>query len=288
MQDKNEKKRLKKLKERNAQIIEHSGNFSPIELINSGKATRYSTKKDFNRLLRFLIKFAIACAVILSVIFAFFRISDITVTNEEDFSAEEIISASGIKVGQNLVFLNSEKAEAEISEAINYASEVKVSKIIPSKVKISLSKAQGAYYTKVGRSYYVLDENCRVISKTSAIEDIELMGCIRLQSGKIKKCMLGSKLQYSDIDMQGVFDELIALLDKHELKPFCKDIILDSKFDIMFTYKERYTVRLGDLKDLDIKFQFLMKIIETLSDTDSGIINVSDSDLHEGIVTLYS
>ena len=289
MSDNREKRRLEELRVRNAEITEHSGNLSPAELVRSGKAIRYSSKREFRRLIRGIIFLLFICLACFVVLLAVLNIKSVTVTNEEDFSSEDVIMASGISVGDNLMFINSDHITSAIEQRINYAAAVNVKKkmLYPS-VEISLSKAQGVYYTKLGRSYYVLDKDCRVIAKTNDIEDAELMGCIRLQSSKIDRCVLGLPLSYRDPDMQSTFDELVALLEKHDLIGFCKDIILDSKFDITFSYKERFTVRLGDLNDLEIKFQFLMEIIDTLSETDSGIINVSDRNLHEGIVTLYN
>ena len=210
-----------------------------------------------------------------------------TVTNETDFSAPDVIKASGIRNGENLILLNKSEVSSRIAENIPYASDISVAKIFPSSVKISMKKGTPKYYTKIGKEYYAIDENYTVIAKTAKIEDVEMAGCIRLQSGKISRCVMGKKLLFRDADMQGVLEELIMNLEKYGYTGFYGDIIIDSKFDIMFTWNGRFTVRLGDLKDMDVKFQFLEKIKESLSDKDSGIINVSDSDLHEAIVTLH-
>ena len=41
-----EAKRLENLRKRNREIYEHSGNFEPLEMIKSGKAKRYSSKRE--------------------------------------------------------------------------------------------------------------------------------------------------------------------------------------------------------------------------------------------------
>jgi len=282
-----DEKRLEKLRARNKELREHSGNYSPMEMISGGMATKYSSKREFWDYVFLFLKIAIVVAVVIVLAAVFFRIDSVTVTNETDFSAEEVISASGVKPGQNLILLDKDKVSQQISKKIPYASNIVISKTYPSKVKISLEKGKGTYYTQIGREYYVMDESCKVIAKTEKIEDIEIMGCVRIQSGKISRCMMGQKLLYRDIDMQDVFDELTMYLTEYGYMGFCGDIILDSKFDIMFTYNDRFTVRLGDLKDLEIKFQFLEKILQDMQPTDSGVINISDTDLHEGIVTLH-
>lgn len=283
-----EDKRLKDLQARNREIYEHSGNFSPIEIIKSGKAQKYSSKREIKGYILLGVAALAVITLIIVFILMFFKVKNITVMNEEDFSSEAVIAASGIRYGNNTVFLDKSKAVSSIASAIPYAENIKIRKILPSGIKIYLEKGEGSYYTAIGEDYYILSKDSRVIEKTRDIESIELSGCIRLQSSKISNCIMGKKIEYRDIDMQKIFDELVYLLEKYNIYGFCNDIILDSKFDIKFLFKERYTVCLGDLYDLEIKFQFFDKIVETLSENASGVINVSDPNLHEAIVTLYN
>jgi cell division protein FtsQ len=282
-----EAKRLENLRKRNREIYEHSGNFEPLEMIKSGKAKRYSSKREIATV---IIAFIIVTAVISGIFgltFVFFRVNNINVLNVTDFYADQVISASGIEKGENLLLLDKEKIKKNIASKIDYASDIQIKKIFPSTVNIDMKTGQAKYYVKAGNVYYVLNKDCVVIAQTKRIEDVELAGCILLQSGEMARCVLGEKLTYRDADLQGVFDELNEMFDKYGHTGFVTAIYLDSKFDIRFTYKGRYTVKLGDLFDLDIKFQFLEKIAETLSETDGGIIDISDDDIHEAIVTLY-
>lgn len=283
----NESKRLADLRKRNREIYEHSGNFEPLEIIKSGKAKRYSSKKEIAAVIIAAILVITLGAALFGLSFLVFGIKYINVENVTDFYADEVIAASGIQNGQNLLLLDKNKISENIASRINYASEIEIKKVFPSGVTIKMKTGQGKYYIKAGSFYYVLDKNCVVIAKTQRIEDVELAGCVLLQSGEIARCVLGEKLTYRDADLQGVFDELTAMFEKYGHSGFVTAIYLDSKFDIRFAYKGRYTVKLGDLFDLEIKFQFLEKIVEKLSDTDSGIIDISDDDIHEAIVTLY-
>jgi len=283
----NESKKLADLRKRNREIYEHSGNFEPLEIIKSGKAKRYSSKREIATVIIAAILVAAVAAGLFGLSFVIFRIKHINVENVTDFYADEVISASGIGKGDNLLFLDKSKIAENIASRIDYASDIEVKKVFPSTVTLNMKTGEGKYYIKAGSFYYVLDKDCVVIAKTKNIEDVELAGCILLQSGEIARCVIGEKLTYRDADLEGVFKELEKMFDKYGHSGFVSAVYLDSKFDIRFVYKGRYTVKLGDLFDLDIKFQFLEKIVETLSDTDSGIIDISDDDIHEAIVTLY-
>lgn len=279
--------RLEKSRARSRDIYEHGGSFTPMEMIKSGKAKRYSSKRELWTVIAAVLFAVMLLAAGLLLTGLFFRVDAVVVTNETDFYADEVRAASKIRMGENLLFLDKNKVAANIAAAVPYVSNVNVKKSFPSKVIISLSRGTGRYYVAAGQSYYVLDDACNVLARTDKIDEIELAGYIRIRSGKIARCIVGKPLSYLDIDLQGVFGELTSLLDEYGYLGFCSEIGLDSKFDLRFVYKDRFTVKLGDLYDLKIKFQFLEKIMDTLSENDSGIIDVSDTNLHEAVVTLY-
>lgn len=284
--EENEQKRLEELRARNREITCHSGAFSPTELIERENVRRYSVSRIYGKLFLFL-GMVLLTAVMLAVLAGvFLRVDNITVTDETDFSAEEIRKASGISIGQNLFLLDKNAAARRIARNVPYADHIVVSKRYPNGVRISLSRGEGMYYVQKGRDYYVLSEEKNVLARTDDIESIELAGYVRLDSSKISRCVAGEKLTFSDGDMEGMFDELCSLLKDHGLFGFCSSITFNSKFDVRFLYRGRITVKLGDLYDLDIKLRFAEKIMEKLGENDSGEIDVSDRDLHEGVLTL--
>lgn len=282
-----ERRRLEQLRARNREITEHSGNFSPLEMIQQGKATRYSATRVFRKYLLAAVMLVLTLAVLAAVVFVFLRVDTVSVSDEADFSAEEVRAASGIRSGQNLLLLDTNAVEKRIAATIPYAVNVKVTKRYPSKVKISLSKGQGCYYTRKGADYYVITEKGQVIARTTDVESLELGGLVRLESSKIARCVVGEPIAYSDQDMAGMFEELTECLKAYGWFGFCDSIAFNSKFDIRFSYQDRILVKLGDLYDFQIKFQFVEKILETLQENDSGEIDVSDRNLHEGVLTLY-
>ncbi len=279
--------RLEALRGRNREILRHSGNFSPDEMIKSGQAKKYSTKREMVIVLLAIVAGVAVFALFFLVLRFGFRIKTIEVTNKTDFFADEVISASGVRPGASFFFTSTDAVASNISARIPYAGNVSVKKTFPSKMTISLDKITGRYYVSAGDEYYVLDGDMRVIARTHNIEDIELMGCIRLQSRKISECVLGRKLAFYDRDLEGVLGELIGLLEDEAILGFCSSIIIDTKFDIRFESFGRYTVLLGDLRDLELKISLLREVMNDLPQNAGGEIDVSDKNLRKAIVTLY-
>ena len=255
MEDK-EQKRLEELRARNREIIRHSGEFLPIDKAEKENIRRYSVSRVYGRIFLAFGMILLSALVICALCGIFLRVKTVTVSDETDFSAEEIRKASGIVTGQNLLLLNKNETAKRIARNIPYADDVTVTKRYPSGVVISLRRGTGCYYVQKGSEYYVVSENKNVLARTNDIEALELSGCVRLDSSKISRCIAGEKLTFSDGDMEKMFDELISLLKDHGLFGFCTSVTFNSKFDVRFCYQDRMIVKLGDLYDLDIKLRF--------------------------------
>lgn len=279
--------RLEKLRSRKREILEHSGNFSPTKMIESGQAKKYSSKREMRITIIVCVAAVLLFAAFFLVIRYAFRITTIEVANKTDFFADEVKTASGLRSGASFFFTDTDTVEKNIRSRIQYVGKVDVKKNFPSKVTISLEKAIGKYYVSAGGEYYVLDENMRVVAHTENIEEIELMGCIRLQSKEIAECLLGKEISFYDSDTERILDELIGILNDEAMLGFCSAIIIDTKFDIRFECFGRYTVLLGDLRDLDLKISLLREVMNDLPDNAGGEIDVSDKNLRKAIVTLY-
>ncbi len=279
--------RLEKLRDRNREIIRHSGNFSPTEMIESGQAKKYSSKRELVIAVRAVILGILVFVLFMVVLRYGFRIKTIEVTNKTDFFADEVISASGVVPGASFFYTSTDTAESNIRARIPYVGNVTVKKIFPSKMMISLEKILGKYYVSAGGEYYVLDKEMRVIARTAKIEDVELMGCIRLKSKEIAECVLGKKITFYDRDTDRVLSELISLLEEEAMLGFCSSITIDSKFDIRFECYGRYDILLGDLRDLELKISLLREVMNDLPQDAGGEIDVSDKNLRKAIVTLY-
>lgn len=286
--DISDSERLKKSRERSREIYEHSGKFSPTEMIESGKAKKYSAKQEITKFM--LYGSFLVVSLVLTFVFVYFgwTIKTVEVTNKTDFFADEVISAVNIGGNSSFIFTKKETIENRIRENIPFVGSVKVKKQFPSKVIISIEKAQGKYYVCAGGEYFVLDEERRVIGNTDNVEEIELMGCILLQSKEISKCRLGHKITFYDKDIDGVLDELITLLTDRGMIGFCNSITIDSKFDIRFESYGRYTVLLGDLRDLELKMALLFEVLNDLPPDSGGKIDVSDKNLRKAVVTLFN
>ena len=106
-----EKEKLSELKKRNSEIYAHSGNFEPLDIIKSGKAKKYSSRRELLTVILAAVIVVTVAALLLGLSYIVCGVKNINVENVTDFYADEVIEASGIKKGDNLFVVSKTKVE---------------------------------------------------------------------------------------------------------------------------------------------------------------------------------
>lgn len=223
--------------------------------------------------IRLFIVFLIVILVLLGGVGLLFDINEILVEGAYEYTAEEIIEISGIKKGSNLFFFNASAAENRIIEAFPYVSFVTVSRQIPGTVRISVSEGIASAAVEFEGVLYLVDENCRVISK--AEDDDTYIKIIGLEVLGVKR---GSVVEVSKDDetrlrfTQTVLNRLGD--DGHSAYVTWLDV--SNIGNITFDYKERFTVKIGSGEKLEYKLSRLDGIVDQLESDVMGVIDISE------------
>ena len=101
----------------------------------------------------------------------FFNINKISVTGDSAYSSEEIIIASEIETGDNLIFLSKSRVNKLITEKLPYVGSIKLRRRLPAHLEIQVIKtdavygvAQNGYYTLLDRDGKVLETGVEYVS----------------------------------------------------------------------------------------------------------------------------
>lgn len=93
-------------------------------------------------------KLLVMAAVVAAVVFGvaiFFKVNTVEVQGNSIYSAEEILSASGIQKGDNLFTLNKEAAAGSIKAGLPYVETVSVIRFLPDRVVIEVRESEAAF-----------------------------------------------------------------------------------------------------------------------------------------------
>ena len=108
----------------------------------------------------------------------FFRVSNVSVQSETQYDTEELISASGIRTGDNMAFLHPGRIAQQLEEMYPYLQDVKVHRQLPSTVTITFSERTPILSVANGDKYLLVDETGRVLAEKKKVKKntIEVLG----------------------------------------------------------------------------------------------------------------
>lgn len=264
----------------------------------TGAKDRFIARHGVNRAKRVIktVKYSLAALVLLIAASFFFRVNVIDVSGEVTmFNEGDVIRAAELSEGDLLFGRTSGSIKRTIKKNMPLCESVKVSKSLSGKVSIEVEFADVHFYTKIGDTYYALDKNLRVTDFDVSRSKYTSQGamCIRLPA--VREPILGEKLCFYDTveetDTEGELlyevrkesfysftTEFLSLLEESGYLPESQAASLEEKFDITLVYANKFLVKFGDARDLDVKFRLLFEILAdgSINYARSGVIDLSD------------
>ena len=101
---------------------------------------------------------AVACVV-------FFRVNSVEVTGNARYTAEEIIEASGIEIGDNLVGLSRSRVSAAICTKLPYVEYVNIRKVLPDGVVLRVSERVAAASVESAEGRWLISAQGKLLEK---------------------------------------------------------------------------------------------------------------------------
>lgn len=228
-----------------------SSQMSADERIVNRTNTRRRKNQRKKLIIRAVLGSAFLIAAIILVLIMFFNINKITVTGDIVYSEEEIVSASGVKIGDNLIFISGKKINQILSEKLPYIGEVKIKRHLPATLEIIVTKTTATYAVYTEGAYALLDCNGKVLEKglEFVAENITI-----LNLGNITSAELGKVITLQE---QQIFDKFL-LIDNACKQCGISGISsedLSDVYNIKLVYQGRITLKLGDINDKEIYSQ---------------------------------
>lgn len=224
----------------------------------------------------FLISFVVVItAVVMSVnllLKNFLGIRNITVNSTAPYSENEIIDASNIKIGDNIIFLNSNSVAKKIYDTFPYVNEISVIKRYPSSIEISVQGSFPSYCFKYGDEFICVSEKDKILEKS-----LEPFPEVLLIEGANISVSDDGKLIYENSgEDKKLFTEISESFRNHDLN-FVKSINISKKDNIEVNYDNRIKIVLGDISDLQYKLSTAREIISTkINASEKGSLNLKN------------
>ena len=248
------------------------------ESIERESAIKKNTAKHRKRRKRnlslyyFLMTLITVSVLVVLSLTVFFKITEIKIQGNEDYSEQEILTVSEIKKGTNLLMLNADDAEEKLLDKFLMIDAVEVKKHLPSKVEITITPAtsffqiaasDGSFLT-VSSRYKVLAVSSERDESLIFVEGITVDG--RVPGEKIGDAMGGK---------EAIVTTVVSAFQKHGVEGI-KEVKFLSSIDIRVNIDERLEVKLGSEAKIDYKIQLTSAVINGELEPDAtGVLDAS-------------
>ena len=217
-----------------------------------------------------LILIAAAAIVFLSL---FFRVSIIQVKNDTVYTDEEIMAASGIEKGVNLLFINNFYAVSSIYATMPYVESVSLKRAMPNRIILEVTGSEAAACVSFGDDYWLINASGKLLEK---IDARAARSFIRVEGMEPLQPVAGEIMTVSEENTgKDVF--LYELLGQFRLRNIVKKIdwvYLSDLNDPRFSYDGRYTVILSSTTDLSRRLSLIESAIAQLAEGDAGTLEL--------------
>lgn len=248
------------------------------ERIVSRKIARNRKNRRKKLILRAVLGTAFLLAAVILVLILFFNINTVTVSGDDVYSEADVIEASGVKTGDNLIFVSAKNINKSLTEKLPYIGKIKIKRRLPATLEIVVTKTEAEYAVMTDAAYALLDGSGKVLEKGLNFvgENITVANL-----GKITSADIGKTVVLEDGQ---VFDKLMNLQDALSESGITGITSADISniYDIKLVYQGRITLILGetDSNNLMHKLSLAKEAIKTQDEENStyrGTINLTVS-----------
>lgn len=216
---------------------------------------------------------ALVIFVILSLT-VFFNIETADIIGSSIYSADEIIAASGIKGGDNMIRKNMGKAEKNITSQLIYIEEAEITRKLPSSVEILITPCIETASLQTEDGYLIVSETGKILcASEEPMEDT----LVFIGAEPAEDMHTGMKFASTDEDKTEVIYELMQRAGSGFASKITSFDVTD-RLNISCLYENRITIEIKSVADLDYKFRLAEEILTTKISSDAeGVLKMLEN-----------
>lgn len=224
---------------------------------NSGKRMR--RRRRMNSVYAFVV-FILVATIGFTMCFTFlFNIDEIVISGEsETYSYMDIVEASGIRAGDNMLRLNTKKAEKQILDKLLYVETAEVKRDFPSTLRINVTRCIPAYNIQHDSGVLLVSRQGKILSDNDFYADTENIPVIYgLEPADITA---GKQLSSKNPNKYDAFTQMISRFDRDDNTQIAS-IDISNEYDIVVNYRNGMIFKMGNWSDVDYKLDLAQNVM---------------------------
>ncbi|MBR5684340.1 MAG: FtsQ-type POTRA domain-containing protein [Ruminococcus sp.] len=228
-----------------------------VERQNSRKRIR-RRQRWTNVYVLVVILLALTAGITISYTFLF-NISEIRVAGQSDmYTAEEIVDASGIKEGDNLLRLDCKKSAQRILDKLLYVETADVDRKFPSSLEITVTRCIPAFNVNYGNGTLLVSKKGKILADNGFITpDLPIIYGLD-PADKTPGKMTASENKHKNEAFEALISSIIKMGDGKIMT-----VDMSDEHNIMVKYKNEMIFKMGNWNDVEYKLTLAENIMNT-------------------------
>ncbi len=226
-----------------------------IEKISNVKRER--RRKRLQPLFYFMVVVLVLVLIVTLSMTVLFNIKTIRVDGSSEYDASEIVKASQIYKGDNLVRLNTEVAKQRILSNLMYIDDVTIKKEFPSTLVIETIASIPAMNIQDNNDCIVVSEGLKILSTDGDARE-DLLNIIGFEPKIVEN---DTKLQSEDEQKAKILNTIYNEMKQLDMLDNIVSVDISDKYDILINYSDRIYIKLGAYSDLEYKIRYANTVI---------------------------
>ena len=200
-----------------------------------------------------------------------FIIRDIMVVGNRSLLAEEVITQSGVSIGDNLLSISTQHLRENL-ERIRYIEYRSHSFDYKGRLTITINERLGRAVVNVLGLYYVLDESGMVLECAGSAYPAGVAGpyVVGLSIPSNAQVIVGETLPVRDRSQLDAMEQVIAGLDSVGMLATASELSVKNLDNLYYTTSAGVKVELGNLSSLHTKLLIAREVL-ALREADEGV-----------------
>ena len=238
------------------------------------KITKSSTGKIAFRKF-FIIFIMTALALVLTIGFIrLCRVRSVTVYNNAAVTQSAILEKANIKTNKHLFSVNLKKIENAVLQTSPYVKAVHVKRNLPSEIVIEVEEYHADFCIQILDKYYLISDTLLLLEEISESEALAHPSAF-LQLPEIntdeKKFGIGKKIVFKEQENNTFVVNALKTVQESFLADSLTSLYLHEEANIIAVMGDRYTLRLGNKKDLGQKIAMCEESVAYLQNNLPGV-----------------
>lgn len=240
------------------------------------KRKKRRRRGGLGRLLRPL-SFLLAAVAVVAALTLFFKVETIEVTGNVRYPAEDVIAASGVETGDNLVLLDRYRVSQRIYTALPYITDVRPIPRFPNTLEIEVTETQAIAAIQGGGGFWLISADGKILESVDSTAAADFM---RLDGIWAEEPAVSAPLALPE-ESPIAIDRLQALLEallEWDALSRTDTIDCSDPRELVLEFDGRFRVELFYDADFDYKVKCLVQAVEQLEPNQTGTLRMTMSD----------